>query len=202
MLPGIKIIVAALRSIELLMGTALNDLSLLHDKNLVGAAYCRQPVRNHERRSSLHQIRKAVLNHLLRFRIEARSRFIEGEDAGLRENSARDRDPLPLSSRKLHAALANYCVVFVGKGLREFIHARDPAGPHDLLVTSVGTRKSHILANGSIEQKRFLQYNSQACAVGVEAYGAEIHTVNQDFAFCGNVKSGDQPDRRGLAGPR
>ena len=98
MLSGIQIVVAALRGIELFVRASLHDLSLLHHQNLVGAADGRQPVRDHKRGAALHEIREPVLDHLFRFRVEARGCLIENQDAGLGQNSAGNRNPLPLAS--------------------------------------------------------------------------------------------------------
>src|SRR5579863_7202850 len=71
MLRGIEIVVAALRSIELFMRTPLHDLSLLHHQNLISAPDGRKPVRDYKRGPALHEIRKAMLDHLFRFGVEA-----------------------------------------------------------------------------------------------------------------------------------
>src|SRR5450755_2959747 len=100
MLARIEIVVAAARGVELRMRAPLYDLSLLHDHNLIGAANGRKAVRDDERSASLHEIRKTLLDHLFRFRVEAGSRLVQNEDAWLGQNRAGNRDALPLSARQ------------------------------------------------------------------------------------------------------
>src|SRR5580700_970716 len=123
MLPGVEIVVAALRAIELFVRAALDDSPLLHHQNLVSATYSRKPVCDHECRSPLHEIRKSLLNHLLGFRVEAGSCFVKYQDAGLCQNGAGNRNALPLAARKFYAALADHGVIFLSERFSKLIHA-------------------------------------------------------------------------------
>src|ERR1700678_4746033 len=82
LLTGVEIVVAAFECVELFVGAALDDLSLFHHQNLVGAPDGGEPVRDHECGAALHEIRKSLLDHLLGFGIETGSGFIEDQDAG------------------------------------------------------------------------------------------------------------------------
>src|SRR5580704_2591860 len=139
MLSGVQIVVAAARGIELLVRAMLDDSSLFHHQNLVSAADGREPVRDYKCGAALHEIRKAVLNHLLRFRVEAGSCFIENQDPRLGENGARNRNPLALASRELHATLADHGLILVGKRLGELVHAGDAAGTQDFVFRGIRT---------------------------------------------------------------
>src|SRR6202011_3520734 len=158
MLPGVEVVVAASGGIKLLMSAPLDDLPLFDDQDLISTADGGKPMGDHKRSPPLHEICKAVLDHLLRFRVEAGCRFIQNEDAWLRENGARDRDTLPLAPGKLHATLAHDGLILVGEGFGEFIDPRDAASAQDFVFTGVGTGKRHILPNGSIKEKGFLQH--------------------------------------------
>ena len=54
---------------------------------------------------------QAVLDERLALAVEAGRRFVEYQDARIRQNRPRDRDALPLPARELHAALADDGVV-------------------------------------------------------------------------------------------
>src|SRR5208283_3300079 len=71
MLPRVQIVVAATSRVELRMRAAFQNSAPLHDHDLIGTANGRQPVRDDERGPSLHQIRKTLLDHVLRLGIEA-----------------------------------------------------------------------------------------------------------------------------------
>src|SRR5271169_1785066 len=83
LLPCVEIVVATLQGVELLVRSPLDDLPLLHHQNLVGATDGRKPVRNHKRRPALHEIRKSVLYHCLRFGVQTGSRFVKNQDTRL-----------------------------------------------------------------------------------------------------------------------
>src|SRR5207245_5934299 len=115
LLPGIEIVIASLSGVELLMRATFDDLPLLHNQNLIGAADGGKPVRDDERCPALHEIRKPVLDHRLRFRIQAGCGFVEDQDSRLGKNRARNRDALPWSAGKFHAALDYSRSVFIRK---------------------------------------------------------------------------------------
>src|SRR5208282_5905447 len=114
---GIEIVIAAAHGVEFFVGAVFDNLSLLDDQNLIGAADRRKPMRDHERGAPLHQVGKTLLNQLLRFRVETGSGFIENQDARFRQNGAGYRNSLPLSSGKLYSALADDGVVLVREAL-------------------------------------------------------------------------------------
>src|ERR1700682_6473583 len=107
MLLGIKIVIATAQSIEFFVGAVFDNPSQFDNQDLIGAADGGKPVSDDEGRSSLHQVGKTLLSQLLGLRVEAGSGFVENQDARLRENGPGNRNPLPLSSRKLHAAFAD-----------------------------------------------------------------------------------------------
>src|SRR5579871_1047860 len=189
MLARVKVIVTPASGVELRVRAALYDLSLLHDHNLVGASDGRKTVSNHKSCASLHEIRKALLDHLLGFGVEAGSCFVENQNARLGQDRARDRNSLTLASRKFHAALADNRLVLVGKGFRKFIHASNAAGAQDLLFVGIRARESDVLANGPVEQERFLQHDSQPRTERIEPHCAQVDAVDTNLTARGNVES-------------
>src|SRR5271165_3896127 len=67
MLFRVELVVAPARGIEFFMRAAFDNLALFHHQNLIGASNSRQAVSDYERSASLHQVRKALLDHFLRF---------------------------------------------------------------------------------------------------------------------------------------
>src|ERR1700674_319938 len=92
----IEIEITALCRIEFLMRAALHNLTVFDDQNLIGSADRRKPMRHHKPSAALHEIRKSVLDHGLRFGIEAGRGLVEDEDPRLRQNGTRNRDSLSL----------------------------------------------------------------------------------------------------------
>src|SRR5271155_4940517 len=101
-------------------------------------------MRDHERGASFHQVLQSMLDELFALRIEARSGFVENEDAWIRENRSRNRDALFLSAAQAHAPLAYDGVVFIWKAVGELIHARDLTCRQDLFFCCIRTTERYI----------------------------------------------------------
>src|SRR5579863_5206250 len=198
-LAGVEIIVTTARGVEFGMRAPFDNLTLLHDHDLIGAADGGKAVRDDEGGASLHEIGETVLDHFLGFGIEARRCLVENEDAGLGENGAGDGDALALAAGELDAALADDRVIFVGEGFGEFVDPGDAAGAQNFFFGGIGARESYVLANGSIEQERFLKNDAETGAVGVEAYRAQIFAIDANHSLRGHIERADQADRGGLA---
>lgn len=61
----IQLIISALLSKQLLMGTTLDDTSLLQDHDTVTVAYCGKSVGDHKGRPAFHQLIHTILYKLL-----------------------------------------------------------------------------------------------------------------------------------------
>ena len=88
MLLGVEIEVTTAQCIEFFVSATFDNLSPLHHQNLIGTPNGRQTVRDHKGSAALHQVREALLDHLLGFGIEARSRLVQNQNAGLSQNGA------------------------------------------------------------------------------------------------------------------
>ena len=113
-----RVIAAALE--QLPMVAYFHDRAVAHHDDTIGALDRRQPMRDHERRAPLHQVRERGLNSALRLGVERRGGFVENQHGRVLEQCARNRDALPLPAREQQAALADARVEAVGKLRREF----------------------------------------------------------------------------------
>src|SRR5205085_10889154 len=104
----------------------------INDKDDIGAAHCRQAVRDHNRGLAFHQIPQRVEDELLRFSIEACRWLIQNQNRRVTNNRARNRDALTLTTRQSHAALANHRVITVSHAIDELVSVSKPGGAHDL----------------------------------------------------------------------
>ncbi len=80
------------------MGSALDDVALLDDKDLVGAADGGEAVRNDKGCSALHEEVEPGLDEGFGFGVEGAGGFVEDENAGVGEDGAGDRQTLTLPS--------------------------------------------------------------------------------------------------------
>src|SRR4026209_1340911 len=70
----VHLAVTSITSEQLVVLSPLDDLAVLHDQDLIGAADRRQAVRDHERGAAAAELLQAVLDHLLALAVEAPSR--------------------------------------------------------------------------------------------------------------------------------
>src|SRR5258708_1273679 len=85
---------------------ALDDSSAFDDQNLIGAPNRGKAMGDDESRAPAHQLREAFLDQHFGFGIEARSRFVQNQDARIRQNRAPDRYTLALPAGEIHSGLA------------------------------------------------------------------------------------------------
>lgn len=83
---------------KLLMRSALLDLALVQDENLVSVGNGTEPMSNDEHCAALCQRGKGFLNVLLRFRVKGCRGFIKHDDAGVLENGTGNGNALLLTS--------------------------------------------------------------------------------------------------------
>src|SRR5579859_5151137 len=60
--------------------------------------------------------------------------------------------------------------------------------------------EQNVLADGTVEEERILQYDAEVRAIGIEAHGGKVDAVDQDLAGERNMEGRDQSDDGGLAG--
>src|SRR5699024_11905907 len=97
------------------MRAALDDPTGLHDQNLIGRAYRRQPVCDDDRRTPVEGFVQGMLNVGLGRRVEMSRGLVEDHDAWFGEQQPRDRDALTFAPGEAIAALPHDRVEPVGQ---------------------------------------------------------------------------------------
>ncbi len=198
MLAGVEVVVAAVESVEGLVGSALHDLALFDYENLVGSADGGEAVGDDEGGAALHEEVEAVLDHGFGLGVEGAGGLVEDEDPGIGEDGAGDGDALALTAGELDAALAYDGVVLLGETLGELVDAGDTAGVDQLLFGGVGAAEEDVLADGAVEEEGLLKDYAELLAVAAEADGGEVDAVDEDLAASGGVEAADERDDGGL----
>ena len=85
------------------MRAGFNDVSLVHDDDLIGILNGREPVRDDETGAVPHQFDHGVLNMLFGSCIDRGCRLVENKNLRITEESASDRQQLALPLRKVGA---------------------------------------------------------------------------------------------------
>src|SRR3954468_16992443 len=193
--------IAATEREELLVRAALDDLAVLQDKNLVGAADRRQAVGDHERGAPLPQRAEAVLDERLALAVQARRRLVEHQDPRVRQDGPCDRDPLPLPARELDAPFPDHRVVLLLEGLDELVGVRDVADAADLFERRVGAAVLDVVGDGTVEQEIVLEHDAELRAIVAQPDRREVRAVHEHAPFVGPVERHHQADQRALARP-
>ena len=107
----VQVSIETLLSDQFRVLAALNNMTIIHNQHLIGVADSRKTMRYHEGSTSLQQFVEGLLDELLGAGVDAGSRLIKDEDAGISEDSAGDGDQLTLPLREQAATLADFGLV-------------------------------------------------------------------------------------------
>src|SRR5215207_2449612 len=112
---------------------------------------------DHKRGPPFAQPVESFLDQRLALRIQRGCRLVEDQYPRIRKQCASDRYPLPLSSGKLNASLADYRFVTVWKLLDKLVRVGDPADRSDLFQICFGIREADVIEDGAVKQEIILQ---------------------------------------------
>src|SRR5437588_1883908 len=104
-LPFHHFVVNTTRPYQILVRAALDDGTILHQQNQIGAPDGGEAVRDDERGAVGKQIGHRGLNQLLALGVEVAGRLVQDEDLRRRQDRASDGEPLLLTARQFHAPL-------------------------------------------------------------------------------------------------
>jgi hypothetical protein len=92
---------------QLVVRSALDDLSVRHDDDAIGVAHGGEAVRDDQGGPVLHQALEGFLHQALRLGVEGGRRLVEDQDGRVLQDRARDREPLALSARESDTEIAD-----------------------------------------------------------------------------------------------
>ena len=129
----IQLIIPALLSKQLLMGTTLDNTSLLQDHDTVTVAYCGKSVGDHEGCPAFHQLIHTILYQFFGTGINGTGGFVQDQDRRICNSCTGDGE-------KLSLALAQVCTVSTEKGVITLWKPADKTVSVCLLYTSPSPR--------------------------------------------------------------
>src|SRR5258708_12471690 len=91
--------------------SAVPNLSVFQDENLVRAANRGKPMRDYESGSPNHQVGERLLHEHLGLRIQLRGGLVQNKNGRIFQDGARDGDALSLSPAQARSPLTNHRVV-------------------------------------------------------------------------------------------
>ena len=117
----VQVEVEALPREQLLVRALLDDAAVVHHEDGVGVADGGQPVRDHEARAVLHQLRHGLLDQHLGTRVDRAGRLVEDEDLRIGQERAGDRQQLLLALRDVGRVVVEHRVVAVRQRAHEVV---------------------------------------------------------------------------------
>src|ERR1019366_3945454 len=104
---------------------AIDDVTLIHDQDLVAAHEGRKAVRNENHGSPARDPLKIGTDNSLALWIEGAGGLVKNKDPGIGDQRARNRKPLALTARKVGRAFLDVGLKAIGHPLNEFFSARE-----------------------------------------------------------------------------
>src|SRR2546429_3548830 len=138
------------------MSSLLDDAAALQDGDAIGEGDRRRTVRDHERRTSLHDLRQRGANLVFLGGVDGRRRVVEDEHRRIRQDRPGNRDALALSAGKGEATLPEHCLVAVREVGDELCRTGELGRASDLLVSGLGSREANVLPYLVREEERFI----------------------------------------------
>src|SRR5271155_679666 len=98
---------------QLVVSAIFDGHALLQNNDLVGFSNRRESMCNGDGGSVLGHAVESGLHDVLAAHVDRAGGFVENEDGGTLDNASGNRQPLPLASTKLDAALSNLRIVSI-----------------------------------------------------------------------------------------
>src|SRR5207249_10537707 len=156
-------------------------------------------MRDQDDRAAAHQPRDRVDDRRFRLGVDGARWLVEDEDRTVREECARDGDPLTLSSRKLDPTLADLRVVPVWKPDDELVGVRRLRRRDHLGPARAGSGVGDVFGDRRGEKHRILLDDGELPAEISDAEVAQIGPVEVDMSGGRVVEPGEEADESALA---
>ena len=154
-----------------------------------------------EDRAPLTDLRHVLLNDGLGLIVQRARRFIEDQDARIRDQRPGNRDPLALPTRERAAVLSHQRVIAFRQFQNEFVRAGQRGRLHHRLHPQPRIGQRDVVAHGQVEEKILLQHDADLPAQPRRIHLREVHSVHQNTAPLRHIEPLKQLRNRTLAGP-
>ncbi len=162
----------------------------------------REPVRDDERGAAAGERFERLLHQALARRVERARRLVEQQDRPVGEQRARNREPLALSARERHAALAELGVERLRQALDEFERMRLLAGALHFFQARLRTPVADVFRHARGEDHRVLRHHGDQPAQRDRIHAAHVDAVDPHAARLRIVEPEEQREHGRLPGAR
>ena len=197
--PGEQSLVARTAHAELGVRALLDDPALLEHDDPTGELERRAAVGDQQRRAPGHVLAQSVVDRLLDRRVHGAGGVVEDQDRRVREDCARERDPLPLPAREREAALADHGLVSLWQLLDELVGGGRARRRLDLRVARVGAPVGDVRPDRVREEEALLEDDPDLAAQRLQRHAAEVVAVDEHGAAVGVMEARHEHRQRRLA---
>lgn len=191
-------VIAALRE-ELAVAAGFDELTMLHDEDVVGVANGGQAVRDDEHGLFASQFGEGLLHLLFGVRIEGGGGFVENENVVVAQKGTGDGQKLALSLRKNAALVVENGVVALGQRLDDLIKATFLAGADDSVAADVRLAEANVVEDAGIEEHGLLWHDADVAMDLVKRDLRKISAADGDASLLRQVVAEEKIGQRGLA---
>jgi hypothetical protein len=179
----------------------LDNLTLFHHVNLMRRPHRAQSMGDDEHCPPSGDLRHILLDDGLGFIVQRARGFIKDQNARVRDQRSRNRNPLALPTGQRAAVLSYDRVVAFRQFQNEFVRPSLLGGLHHLLHRHSRIGQRDVVAHGAIEEKVFLEHHPHLHAEPGRIHLREIHTVHQNTPARRHKEPLNQLGNGTLAGP-
>ena len=147
-------------------------------------------MRHQNLRDPLHPLRQVPSDTLVCLGVDRRERIVKDDHGRFLRQRPRNRHALLLPAGKCHAALADHCIVALGKLPDVAVDACGDCRLANLLRRRAGD--ADVLFNRPREQKRLLQNNADVFAHPFCGHGRKIDSADRNFTLRRRVEPAEK----------
>src|ERR1700687_492777 len=181
--------------------SALPDLSVFQDENLVRAANRGKAMRDYESGSPNHQVGERFLHEHLGLRIQLRGGLVQNKNGRIFQDGARDGNALSLSPAQARSPLANHGVVPLRQLHDEIVRQRGLRRSDDFLPGNIRQTVANVVPHGVVKQDVLLGDHGDLFAQRLDGHFPDVQFIDADGARGGLIKSRQQIHQRRFSGP-
>ena len=179
-LQRIQLLIGSIERHELLMRSALPDLSVHDDRDFIRIANGGEAVGHHQRRAAFAQFIQGMLDQDFRRIVQCAGRFVQDQDGRILEEDAGNAQSLLLSAGQLHAALADLRVIPVFEGHDVVMDIGTLGSLLDFLKCGIRPSVEDIVADGADKQEDILLHNPDIPPHRFERQVPDVRAIDQD----------------------
>ena len=157
------------------MAALFDDAALVQHHDPVHRGDGRQPVGDGDHGLALHHAVQRVLDRRLDLAVQRGGRLVQHQDRRVLQDHPRQRHPLPLAARQLHAAFADMGVIAASGPsgscrvrMKSCASARARRRDH-LVVGGIGAAVEDVVAHRAVQQARILLHHADLRGAGCPA---------------------------------